>query len=75
MYISMDKYDNSLTHICPFLNIYFKIRDLINLGFNKVIGYVTTILFWIDRWNEDCALYCDYSRLFSIATQFNITVA
>jgi hypothetical protein len=68
------KYSHSITHASPFWKV-LKDIDLINLGFNKKLGSGHTVLFWIDRWHNGCALYCVYLLLFSIVSDVNITVA
>jgi hypothetical protein len=52
-----------------------KEKDLVDLGFNKVLGSGNTVSFWNDRWFNECALYCFYLLLYSITVHPDITVA
>jgi hypothetical protein len=47
---------------------------MINLGFNKVLGSDTSVLFWTDRWHNGCALSSSYSFLYYIVNEPNISI-
>jgi hypothetical protein len=50
-------------------------KDLIELGFNKILVSDNNIFFWTDRWFEGCALFSSYPLLYSIIVKPNITIA
>jgi hypothetical protein len=52
-----------------------KNKDLVDLGFNKIMGSGITVSFWNDKWFNECALYCSYPLLYSIAIHPYISVA
>jgi hypothetical protein len=62
------KYKNYIitSRFSPFWKSILKNKDLIDLGFNKIVGSGSTISFWHDGWFNECALYCFYPLLYSI---------
>jgi hypothetical protein len=61
--------------ISPFWKAILHDKDLIELGFDKIVRSGKSVLFWKDRWFEGCALFCTYHLLYSIAIKTDITVA
>ena len=51
------------------------IRHITELGINRTIGNGQTTLFWLDRWQGECALYCTYPNLFKIVLDPLLTVS
>jgi hypothetical protein len=60
--------------LSSFWVVVLKHKDLGNLGFNKNIGSGEIILFWLDRWIEECALYSVFLLLYSITLYPQIIV-
>lgn len=50
------------------------IRHIAELGINRKIGNGRSTLFWLDRWQGKCSLYCLYPNLFRIALDPMISV-
>jgi hypothetical protein len=46
----------------------------VDLSFNKHLGKGNTILFWIDRWHGECALFSIFPHLYFIVINPKITV-
>jgi hypothetical protein len=52
-----------------------KERDIFIISINKYIGNDTKILFWKDKWINECSLNIQYPLLYEITTDQNISVA
>jgi hypothetical protein len=51
-----------------------KDKDLIELGFNKLVGLGKIVSFWTNRWYQGCALFISYPLLYSIADKPGLTI-
>jgi hypothetical protein len=73
--IILAKYSPHSVKYSPFWKAILKDKDLVELGFNKLVGSGTIVSFWTDRWYQECVLFVSYPLLYSIADKPNITVA
>jgi Reverse transcriptase (RNA-dependent DNA polymerase) len=58
----------------PFYRKIYSYKDILDVSINWKVNNGKSTLFWLDRWKDEYSLATKYPLLFSISSNFNITV-